>query len=129
MTALPADIGALTTDGVVISTDAAQNTAIRALHIDAQPDGDPAEIEMFYTDPADGQFMLNEKWGLMKKAGPGHVGVELDQSIGLGNTTPINLQVPSYTIQDEISGTDTLMRVRSFAQDMSTDRYSTEFLE
>jgi hypothetical protein len=125
MAATPSDIAKYTTDGVrlVAPTNAAIGDAIKAAHIDAR-DGDSDEIEMFYDDPADGQAMLNERFAIESIANPVSLGLEVEESLGLGATIPLTPAVPVFTVVDTASGFSAPMRVSGYAADMGADRYS-----
>lgn len=125
MAATPSDIAKFTTDGVrlVAPTNSAIGDAIKAKHIDAR-DGDSDEIEMFYDDPADAQAMLNERFAIESIANPVSLGVEVEESLGLGAGIPITPAVPVFTAIDRDIGFNAPLRVSGFASDMGTDRYS-----
>lgn len=127
MPALPADIARYTSDGIVVSTDKATGDAIKATHADARDLG-TSEIEMFFDDPADASVLLNERFAYLSQVGPVHEGIEVEDNLGLGTTIAITPAVPKFRIVDESRLLDTEARVRAFARDMTTDRYSVEVL-
>jgi len=127
MSALPADVARYTSDGVVVSTDKAIGDAIKAAHSDAQDLG-TGEIEMFFDDPADAAVLLNERFAYLSQIGPIHEGIEVEENLGLGSAISITPSVPKFRIVDESRLIDTEARVRAFARDMTTDRYSVEVL-
>lgn len=130
MSADPADIARYTTDGVLIVApqNPAVSAAIAAGFIDAK-DGSAAEIESFFDDPADAQAMLDELFGYLSQVQPPYVAVEIDDSLGLGFTVPIAPRVPCFTITDDVAGFATVARVRGYAVDLNTDRYSVELIK
>lgn len=128
MTAQPADIAALLNDGVALLTDQTAGAAIKKLNADALPTDDPTEIEMFFTDPAVGQAMLDEKWSYLQRVNQPHIGLALEDSAGVGETIPLSPAVPCGRLIDRSIDLDATARLRSYAQDMDTDRYSLEFL-
>lgn len=125
MAATPSDIAKFTTDGVrlVAPTNSAISDAIKAAHIDAR-DGDSEEIEMFYVDPADGQAMLDERFAIESIVNPVSLGLEVQESLGLGSTIPLAPAGPVFNIVDRDKGTSLPLRVSGFATDAGTDRYS-----
>lgn len=125
MSATPTDVARYTNDGVVLTTDAATGVAIRAAHTDAQTNS-PGEIEMLFDSAAVGQLFLNEKFGYLSIINPPHVGVEVDDSLGIGSVIAIAPKVPCFTAVDEKSALNSLLRTRAFAHDSETDRYSVE---
>lgn len=130
MPALPNDIAKFTTDGVVITSPAvpAVGEAIKAAHIDAE-DGDGSEIEMFYDSAADAQIMLDEKFVLRSKINPLHAGIEVEETLGIGVIIPISPVVPSFRCIDDSSEIDRVARLRAFAYETGSDRYSIEVIE
>lgn len=125
MAAIPSDIAKYTTDGVrlVAPTNSAIGDAIKAAHIDAR-DGDSDEIEMFYDDPADGQVMLNERFDIERIPNPVCLGLEVEESLGLGSSIPLSPAVPVFAAVDQTIGLSIALRVSGFASDMGSDRYS-----
>ena len=129
MPANPADIAALTNDGVVVSTDPTSGAAIKALHPSAQPVGDPQENEMFFDDPAVAQTLLNEQWTYRKVAGPTHLGIELSDAVALGTAAaPLTPVVPTFVVTDQPAGVNVTLRLCSFGEDTETDRYPLELI-
>ncbi len=133
MTATPADIATLTSNGVTVRTSQATGNAIKALYPNAQPDvgpdGDLPEIETFWNTPAQAQILLDERWGYQKVSAPPHVGVEIQESAGIGSTVPVTPKVPSMRAIDDGVALDQTLRLRSYAQDTGRDRYSLELLK
>jgi hypothetical protein len=124
MAALPADIAKYTTDGKVITSS---NAPLKAAHPEAEDIVE--EIEMFFDTEADAQVLLDEKLVLRSRLGGLHEGVEVDESLGLGTTVPIAPTVPCYRFVDAMRGIDRVARVRAFAYESGTDRYSVELEE
>lgn len=130
MSADPADIARYTTDGVLIVApqNPAVSAAIAAGFIDAK-DGSAGEIEYFFDDPADAQAMLDELFGYLSQVQPPYVAVEIDDSLGLGSTVPIAPRVPCFMITDDVAGFSAVARVRGYAVDLGSDRYSVELIK
>jgi hypothetical protein len=115
VTATAADVAYMTNRGVRL-TSPDQITA----------DMGTSEIEMFFPDPAHGQAFLDEKAALLTQVDPLHEGIEVEDSLGIGNAIAVVPIVPSVAIVDgerDISGT---CRVRAYVTDMASDRYSLE---
>jgi hypothetical protein len=129
MTAQPADIAVLTNDGVVVSTDPVQGKQIKDQNVGAEPEGDATEIEMFWTDPAVAQVLLNERWATRRRPGTLHLGVEIMDAPGLGSAIALTPQVPIMRAIDQTSGLDVNARLRSYGQDTETSSYSLELME
>lgn len=129
MSALPSDIARFTTDGIVIRAPLTQaaSDAIKAEHVDAQDVGD-GEIEMFFDNPADAQIMLNERFAILSRVDPVHIGIEVEESLRIGDAIAITPAVPRMRVIDAERGVDEIVRVRAFAHDMETDRYSVEVM-
>lgn len=125
MPASPGDIAKYTTDGVVIT---AEDPSIKADHPDAVDLG-AEEKEMFFVNPAHAQILLDETLDLRSKINPFHGGVEVDESLGIGTSTPIAPTVPCFRFIDEKDEIDALSRTRAFAYETGSDRYSVELLE
>src|SRR3546814_658488 len=87
------------------------------------------EKEMFFVSSAHAQILLDENLELRSKANACHVGVEVDESLGVGTTTAIAPSVPCYRYIDEVNEIDALSRTRAFAYETGSDRYSVELLE
>lgn len=128
MPALPADVAKYTQDGIVIETDAAAGAVIKAAHIDARDLGD-GEIEMFFTNPAHAQIMLNERFGYVSVIDPLHEGIEVEEALALGTTVPITPIVPSFLAVDESRSISKNTRTRAFAHDTGVDHFSVEVME
>jgi len=128
MTALPADIAKYTADGIVVTTNAVTGAAIKAAHVDAQDLGDQ-EIEMFFVNDAHAQAMLDERFALLSIVDPVHEGIEVEEALGLGTTIAIAPTVPSFRVVDDSRNIDQVVRLRAYAHDMSTDRFSVEVLQ
>jgi hypothetical protein len=124
VTALPADVAKYTNDGVVVTST---NPAIKAEHVDARNSG-AGEIEMFFDSEADAQILLDEKFTYLSKISPVHDGIEVEESLGLGTTVAIAPQVPSFRVVDESRQLDQVARVRAYAFDLATDRFSVEVI-
>src|SRR3546814_3817438 len=125
MPASPGDIAKYTTDGVVITSE---DPALKVTHPDAVDLGSE-EKEMFFVSSAHAQILLDETLELRSKANACHVGVEVDESRGVGTTTAIAPSVPCYRYIDEVNEIDALSRTRAFAHETGSDRYSVELLE
>src|SRR3546814_18030321 len=80
MPASPGDIAKYTTDGVVITSE---DPALKVTHPDAVDLGSE-EKEMFFVSSAHAQILLDETLELRSKANACHVGVEVDESLGVG---------------------------------------------
>lgn len=130
MAADPDDIARYTTDGVLVvaPTDPAVSTAIQAAHIDAR-DGSGSEIEHFFDAEADSQAMLDELFALRSRVQPVYLAVEIDDSLGLGSSIPVAAQVPCFRIVDDATGLSEIVRVRGYAANLGTDRYSVELIQ
>jgi hypothetical protein len=129
VTATPADVAFLTNPGVrLVSPDQEAADAIKAVHIDAK-DMSGSEIEMFCVDPDHAQALLDEKAAVLTLLDPVHEGIEVEESLGVGNAIPISPKVPSFLVIDESRGIDQVCRLRAFASDMHRDRYSVEVLQ
>lgn len=129
MPAAVVDIARYTTDGVVVTapTDPAVTAAIEAAFSDAQ-DGGETEIEYFFDTEADAQAMLNELFAIKSQVNPTYIALETDSSLGLGTDIPIAPVVPTFTVTD---GVDLIgaLRLRGYAFDSGTDRYSVELIK
>src|SRR3546814_3195629 len=125
MPASPGDIAKYTTDGVVITSE---DPALKVTHPDAVDLGSE-EKEMFFVSSAHAQILLDETLELRSKANACHVGVEVDESLGVGTTTAIAPSVPCYRYIDEVNEIDALSQTRAFAYETGSDRYSVELLE
>lgn len=125
MPATPADIARYTQDGIVVVTNSVTGAAIKAAHPDARDMGD-TEFEFFFVSDAHAQAMLDEKFALTSAIDPDHVGVEVEEAIGIGVTIPIAPTVPSFRVIDDTHNLDSVSRVRSFANDTGTDRFALE---
>jgi hypothetical protein len=125
MSATPAAVAKYTSDGVQLT---AENAAIKTSHVDAINAGD-SEVEMFFVDPAHGQLLLDERFTILSRIGALHEGIEVDDSLGLGTTVPLTPSVPCVLVVDERREIETVARVRAFAYDGETDRYSVEVVE
>lgn len=125
MPASPGDIAKYTTDGVVIT---AEDPALKVTHPDAVDLG-AEEKEMFFVSSAHAQILLDETLELRSKPNPSHVGVEVDETLGIGTTTPLAPSVPCFRYIDEANEIDALSRTRAFAYETGSDRYSVELLE
>src|SRR3546814_16215414 len=80
---------------------------------------------MFFVSSAHAQILLDETLELRSKANACHVGVEVDESLGVGTTTAIAPSVPCYRYIDEVNEIDALSRTRAFAYETgSEDRKS-----
>src|SRR6478752_9976829 len=118
MTATPADVAKYTSDGILLTKELA---SIKTNHLDAQESGD-TEIEMFFENSAHGQVLLDERFAILSQASALHEGIEVDDTLGLGNTIPIAPTVPCLRVVDGERGIDEVARVRAFAYDGETDR-------
>jgi hypothetical protein len=129
MAATVADIALYTTDGVVLTApaDPAVSAAIKADNIDAKDSGD-REIEMFFDNTADGQVLLNERFTYLSKVNPLHLGIEVSEALGMGDTIPLTPAVPTFRIVDDSLRVNVLARTRAYAHDMATDRFSVEVM-
>lgn len=130
MAADPDDIARYTTDGVLVvaPVDPAVSAAIQAMHIDAR-DGTATEIEHFFDTEADSQAMLNELFALRSQVQPLYLAVEIDDSLGLGSTVAVAPTVPCFEIVDQAVGLSRVVRVRGFATNFGTDRFSVELIQ
>lgn len=128
MTALPADIARFTTDGVVVTapTSQAVTDAIKADHIDART---TSEIEMFYDNPSDAQWALDERFSYLRKVNPVHLAIETEEAIGLGTTIDLSPSVPCYNAVDPYLEVAALVRVRAYSYVLATDRFAVEVME
>src|SRR3546814_13245244 len=90
MPASPGDIAKYTTDGVVITSE---DPALKVTHPDAVDLGSE-EKEMFFVSSAHAQILLDETLELRSKANACHVGVEVDETLGVGTHTAIAPGVP-----------------------------------
>ena len=128
MPASPADIAKYTTDGVLLTApNAFDQAAIRALHVDAV-DGSASEIPMFFDDADDGQELLDERAEYTCRLDPPlHLGIEVED----GSALPMfnGVYVATYTTIDDETGTEVDCRLRAFALDTTSDRYSFELLQ
>jgi len=122
MPATPADIAKYTNDGIVISQ---QDFTIRDNFPDALDSGDTIQ-EMFFDSVADAQEMLDERFALLSVVAPPHEGIEVTESLGLGQAIPIAPYVPCFRCIDAEQGIDEVLRTTSYAYDMGTDRFSVE---
>lgn len=125
MTALPADVAKYTQDGVVVTSE---DLALKAAHRDAQDLG-TAEIESFFVDPANTQTMLDETLDLLSNPAPLALAIEVDETIRIGTSIPYTPKVPTFRYIDDAKEIDALPRLRGFAYEMGTDRYSIELRE
>lgn len=125
MSADPADIARFTNDGVVVTVS---DPALKAAHSEAADEfGSP--IEMFYVDAADGLTMLEEKFILRSQLNPAHEGIEVEESLRLGQDIPIAPSVPCFRIVDADRGLDVVARTRAYAFETEQDRFSIEVIE
>jgi hypothetical protein len=129
MAATPADIAKYTTDGTLLTapSNVAISEAIKANHIDARS-GEDREIEMFYDVAADGQAALEERFTFLSIVNPVHLGIEVEEALDLGGAIAIAPAVPRFTIVDDTRNLTTTARLRGYAYDMGTDRFSVEVL-
>ena len=129
MPALPADVAKYTSEGVVITspTDPAVSNTIKANHVDARG-GDDNELEMFFVSAVVGQAILNERFALLSQGNMLHEGIEVEESLGLGDTIPVAPTVPCFTAVDETREINVPVRTRAYAHDTGTDRFSVEVL-
>jgi hypothetical protein len=129
MAAAPADIAHYTTDGVRLTspTDPSVSNAIKATHPNAQDPG-TNEIEMFYVSPADAQAMLDEAFAFLSLVSPPYLALEIDDTLGLGAAIPLTPNVPTGRVFDLVAGFDENLLLRSFSQQMATDRYAVEMI-
>lgn len=130
MAATAADIARYTTDGITVVSpvNPATVAAIKAAFSDAQ-DGSETEIEHFFDTEADSQAMLDELFAILSQVNPPYLAIETDSSIGLGTTVPIAPIVPSFTVTDGAENVIGTLRVRGYAFDSGTDRYSVELIK
>ena len=130
MPADPDDIALYTTDGVLVvaPTDPAISAAIQATHIDAR-DGSANEIEHFFDTEAASQLLLNELFALRSQVQPLYLAVEIDESLGLGSTIPVQASVPCLRVVDDATGLSQVVRVRAYAANFATDRFSVELIQ
>jgi hypothetical protein len=128
MSATPADIAKLTTNGIVVTTDATAGNTVKANHPEARDLGD-TEIEMFFVDANHAQLLLNEKFAYLSQTKPLHEAVEVEERVGLGVTIPIAPTVPSFRVIDDSRNIDLVARTRAYAHDLGTDRFSVELLK
>jgi hypothetical protein len=101
--------------------------AIKTAHPNAQDLG-TSEIEMFYVSATDAQAMLDEMFGILSRVAPPYLALEIDDTIGFGSTVPIAPTVPSGRVFDTVAAFDETLLVRSYAQQMGTDRYAIEMI-
>lgn len=127
MPASPADIARFTTDGVVVTTDAAAGAAVLAAHPNAREIEEGQEIEMFFVDPAHAQAMLDERFELQSIGGPLHDGVELENGPGIAEVLSAPV-VPSFTVADD-DGRQIDVRAAAYARNMRIDRHAIEVIE
>lgn len=125
MPATPDDVARYTTDGVVVSTDKVAGEAIKAAHPDARTMGDD-EIEMFFTNPAHAQVMLDEKFVYQSRIGPVHEGAEVEESLGLGTDIAIAPTVPSFNVLDDPRIVNVVCRTRGYSHDSGSERFAVE---
>lgn len=124
MSATPARIALALSDGVMLTRS---DAAIRTLHPNAIDTGE-TEREMFFDTAADADVLLDELWNWRKLAGRLHEAVEVDSSLGLGTTVPVAPTVPYMTVIDEDRAINAQAKIRAFAVDYGTERYSVELL-
>ena len=130
MAANPLDVARYTTNGVLVVSpiDPAISQAIAGTFVDAQ-DGTETEIEHFFDAEADCQALLDETFSIVSRIAPAYLALELDDTLGLGTAIPIAPLVPTARLVDERTGLDRVVRVRAYAVDYGTDRYSIEVIE
>ena len=124
------DIARYTTDGVLVvaPVDPAVSAAIQTTHIDAR-DGSGSEIEHFFDNEADSQAILDELFALRSQVAPLSLAVEIDDALGLGTAIPIAATVPCLRIVDHAVGLSQVVRVRAYAANFATDRFSVELIQ
>lgn len=129
MAATSADIATFTTNGIVVTSplDPAVSQAIKGDNIDALSGAD-REIEMFYDLAGDAQTALDERFSYLSIINPVHLGIEVEEAIDLGGAIPLTPAVPRFRVIDEPNGLDAITRIRAYAHDMSTDRFSVEVI-
>jgi len=125
MAASPVDIARFTKDGVVITV---ADEDIRDDHPDAVDERE-VEIEMFFTQPSDGQAMLAEKHALRANVHPVHLGVEVDERLDLGGAIPLTPTVPCFQAVDALQDISVVARLRALAYELGQDRFSVEVIE
>lgn len=114
----------MTTDGIVLSR---VDTALRAAQPNATDEGDQ-EIEMFFDSEADAGVLLDERWNWKKTVGRIHEAVEVDTGFGFGTLIAVAPAIPVLTVQDPSRNLNVVAKVRAFAADYTTERYSIEVL-
>lgn len=122
MSADPADIAIITSDGVVLTQE---NLALRAAHPDARDTG-RGEIEMFYDNPAHAAAVLAERFALLSQPSAVHEGIEVADDLGLGSSIPLAPYVPCFRVIDEKRSIDTVARTRALVYQAGEDRFSLE---
>lgn len=130
MAADPEDIARYTTDGVLVvaPADPAISAAIQAVHIDAR-DGSGTEIEHFFDTEADSQALLDELFALRSQVQPLYLAIEIDETLGLGTAIPVAASVPCFRVFDDAIGLSQVVRVRAYAANFATDRFSVELIQ
>lgn len=129
MSALPGDIAAYTTDGVLLTspTNPAVSAAIAADNIDAKSSG-TSEVLMFFDNAADGQTYLDERFAYLSRVNPLHLGIEVEEALDIGGAILLTPAVPTFIAVDRDRNMSTVVRTRAYAYDMGTDRFSLEVL-
>lgn len=127
MPAAPADIALYTTDGVVVYSpiDTAISAGIKGDHIDARSLVE-REVESFCDTAADAQALLDEAFAILSTVAPANFGIEIEDSLGLGSAVAVTPTVPCYQVQNDQTGLSVLCRVRAFAAEYGSDRFSVE---
>ena len=130
MAANALDIARYTTNGVLVvsPTNPAISQAIAGTFVDAQ-DGTETEIEHFFDNEADSQVLLDETFGIVSRIAPTYLALELADTLGVGTSVPIAPLVPTGRLVDERTGLNRIVRIRAYAVDYGTDRYSVEVIE
>jgi hypothetical protein len=127
MPATAADVAKYTNDGVVISTNAALGAAIKAMHPNARDTG-TGELEMFFSNPADAQVLLDEKFGYLSRVDPPHELIEVEDTVPFGTTIPVAPIVPSVRIIDDERRLNAVPRLRAYSHNLDGDHFAVEVL-
>jgi len=124
MTAIPSDIARYTSDGVLITV---KDPAIKEQDPNAADTGD-REIEMFFDDPEHGQYLMDELFGFIGRAGRVHEAIEIADTLELGTTITLFPAAPEARLRDDSRRMNVRAALRSYSFDMGNDAYALEFV-
>lgn len=124
MPASPARIPLMTSDGIVLSR---VDLAVRAAHPNAA-DASGSDREFFFDNEADQAALLDEYFNWRKQPGRIHEAVEVEATFGLGISIALTPAIPQVNALDDGRGLNVFAKIRAYAADYTTERFSLELL-